>query len=183
MVVMSGDVGRWCGLFGTLVGVSVLRVMWLELESVSEISSPRWSSVYECQSVECAFTSPVIIELGMLVMYCMQFVMSVSVVSISVSISVYFCVFLFTIALCKTFSYICLRNHILLPISQLSVHVSHPYSNVAHTYHFSTLIMGWRSTFLPFRTFSIDVNVDFAMPILRRTSCLHLPSDVNRLPK
>ena len=29
----------------------------------------------------CAFTSPVIIELGMLVMYCMQFVMSVSVVS------------------------------------------------------------------------------------------------------
>ena len=46
-----------------------------------EISSPRWSSVYECQSVECAFTSPVIIELGMLVMYCMQFVMSVSVVS------------------------------------------------------------------------------------------------------
>ena len=61
--------------------VSVLSVMWLELESVSEISSPRWSSVYECQSVECAFTSPVIIELGMLVMYCMQFVMYVSVVS------------------------------------------------------------------------------------------------------
>ena len=81
MVVMSGDVGCWCALFGTLVGVSVLSVMWLELESVSEISSQRWSSVYECQSVECAFTSPVIIELGMLVMYCMQFVMSVSVVS------------------------------------------------------------------------------------------------------
>ena len=52
----------------------------MELESVSEISSPRWSSVYECQSVECAFASPVIIELGMLVMYCMQFVMSVYVV-------------------------------------------------------------------------------------------------------
>ena len=69
------------GCLEPLVGVSVLRVMWLELESVSEISSPRWSSVYECQSVECAFTSPVIIELGMLVMYCMQFVMSVSVVS------------------------------------------------------------------------------------------------------
>ena len=50
---MSGDVGCWCALFGTLVGVSVLSVMWLELESVSEISSPRWSSVYECQSVEC----------------------------------------------------------------------------------------------------------------------------------
>ena len=42
MVVMSGDVGRWCALFGTLVGVSVLSVMWLGLESVSEISSPRW---------------------------------------------------------------------------------------------------------------------------------------------
>ena len=81
MVVMSGDVVCWCALFGTLVGVSVLSVMWLELKSVPEISSPRWSSVYECQSVECAFTSTVIIELGMLVMYCMQFVMSVSVVS------------------------------------------------------------------------------------------------------
>ena len=31
--------------------------------------------------LECAFTSPVINELGMLVMHCMQFVMSVSVVS------------------------------------------------------------------------------------------------------
>ena len=27
------------------------------------------SHVYECQSVDCAFTSPVIIELDMLVMY------------------------------------------------------------------------------------------------------------------
>ena len=27
MVVMSGDVGCWCALFGTLVGVSVLSVM------------------------------------------------------------------------------------------------------------------------------------------------------------
>ena len=26
MVVMSGDVGCWCALFGTLVGVSVLSV-------------------------------------------------------------------------------------------------------------------------------------------------------------
>ena len=31
--------------------------------------------------MECTFTSPVIIELGMLVVYCMPFVMSVSVVS------------------------------------------------------------------------------------------------------
>ena len=28
MVVMSGDVGCWCALFGTLVGVSVLSVSW-----------------------------------------------------------------------------------------------------------------------------------------------------------
>ena len=27
MVVMSGDVGCWCALFGTLVGVSVLIVL------------------------------------------------------------------------------------------------------------------------------------------------------------
>ena len=31
--------------------------------------------------MECAFTSPVIIELGMLVLYCMQFVMYVPIVS------------------------------------------------------------------------------------------------------
>ena len=48
---------------------------------VGECFGDQFSTVYECQSVECAFTSPVIIELGMLVMYCMQFVMSVSVVS------------------------------------------------------------------------------------------------------
>ena len=41
MVVMSGDVGCWCALFGTLVGMSVLSVLWLELENVSQISSPR----------------------------------------------------------------------------------------------------------------------------------------------
>ena len=70
-MVMSGDVGRWCALFGTLVGVSVLSVMWLELESVSEISSPRWSSVYECQSVECC---GVAVFLG--AMYMLAMVMS-----------------------------------------------------------------------------------------------------------
>ena len=32
MVVMSGDVGCRCALFGTLVGVSVLSVMRLESE-------------------------------------------------------------------------------------------------------------------------------------------------------
>ena len=39
---------------------------------VSTISCPLWSSVYECQRVECAFTSPVRTESGMFVMYCMQ---------------------------------------------------------------------------------------------------------------
>ena len=46
----------------------------------SAISSPLWSSVYECQRVECAFTSPVRTECGMFVMYCMQCSMSVSAV-------------------------------------------------------------------------------------------------------
>ena len=47
----------------------------------SAISCPLWSSVYECQRVECAFTSPVRTECGMFVMYCMQCCMSVSAVS------------------------------------------------------------------------------------------------------
>ena len=33
----------------------------------SAISCPLWSSVYECQRVECAFTSPVRTECGMFV--------------------------------------------------------------------------------------------------------------------
>ena len=61
-------------------GVCVERYV-IGVREFSEISSPPWPSVYECQSVECAFTSSVIIELGKLVMYCMQFIMSVSVVS------------------------------------------------------------------------------------------------------
>ena len=42
------------------------------------ISSPLWSLAYECQGVECAFTSPLRTECGMLVMYCMQCSMSMS---------------------------------------------------------------------------------------------------------
>ena len=45
----------------------------------SAISCPLWSSVFECQRVECAFTSPVMTEFGMFVMYCMQCCMPVSV--------------------------------------------------------------------------------------------------------
>ena len=46
----------------------------------SAISCPLWSSVNECQRVECAFTSPVRTECGIFVMYCMQHCMSVSAV-------------------------------------------------------------------------------------------------------
>ena len=47
---------------------------------VFAISCPLWSSVYECQRVECALISSVRTECGMFVMYCMQCCMSVSAV-------------------------------------------------------------------------------------------------------
>ena len=77
-VVMSGDDVCCSVVFGTLVGVFVLGVMWSELLMTSAISCPRWSSVYECQRVECAFTSPVRTECGMFMMYCMQCYVRVS---------------------------------------------------------------------------------------------------------
>ena len=46
----------------------------------SAISCSLWSSVYECQRVECAFTYPVRTDCGMCVMYCMPCCMSVSAV-------------------------------------------------------------------------------------------------------
>ena len=46
----------------------------------SAISCPLWSSRYECQIGECAFTSPVRTECGMFVKNCMQCCMSVSAV-------------------------------------------------------------------------------------------------------
>ena len=67
-VVMSGDDVCCSVVFGTLVGVFVFSVMWSELLMTSAISCPLWSSVYECQRVECAFTSPVRTECGMFVM-------------------------------------------------------------------------------------------------------------------
>ena len=75
-VVMSGDDVCCSVVFGTLVGV--FSVMWSELLMTSSISCPLWSSVYECQRVECTFTSPVRTVCGMFVMYCMQCCMSVS---------------------------------------------------------------------------------------------------------
>ena len=79
-VVMSGDDVCCSVVFGTLVGVFVFSVMWSELLMTSAISCPLWSSVYECQRVECAFTCSVRTECGMFVMYCMQCCMSVSAV-------------------------------------------------------------------------------------------------------
>ena len=58
-----------CVVFDTLVGV--ISVKWSKLLMTSAISYPLWSSVYECQRVECAFTSPVRTECGMFVMCCM----------------------------------------------------------------------------------------------------------------
>ena len=77
-VVMSGDDVCCRVVFGTLV--EVFSVMWSELLMTSAISWPLWSSVYECQIVEFAFTSPVRTECGMFVMYSLQCCMSVSAV-------------------------------------------------------------------------------------------------------
>ena len=79
-VVISGDDVCCSVIFGTLVGVLVFSAMWSELLMISAISCPLWSSVYERQKVECAFTSPVKNECGMFVIYCMRCCMSVSAV-------------------------------------------------------------------------------------------------------
>ena len=65
-------------VLGTLVGMFVFSVMWSELLITAAISCSLWSSVYECQRAECAFTSQVRTESGMFVMYCMQCCMSLS---------------------------------------------------------------------------------------------------------
>ena len=79
-VVLSGEYVCCSVVFGTLVGVFVFSDMWSELLMTSCISCPLWSSVYECQIGECAFTSPVRNEGGMFVMCCMQCYISVSTV-------------------------------------------------------------------------------------------------------
>ena len=47
-VVISGEDVSCSVVFGTLVRMFVFSVMWSELLT-SAISSPLWSSVYECQ--------------------------------------------------------------------------------------------------------------------------------------
>ena len=78
--MMSGDDVCYNVVFDTAVWVFVFSVIWSELLMTSAISCPLWSSVYEYQIVECAFTSPVRTECGMFKMYCMQCCMSVSAV-------------------------------------------------------------------------------------------------------
>ena len=79
-VVISGDHVCCSLMFGPLVGVLVFSVMWSELLMTPAISCPLWSSVYECQRLDCTFTTPVKTECGMFVVYCMQCCMSVSAV-------------------------------------------------------------------------------------------------------
>ena len=71
-VVISGEDVCCNVVFGTLVGVSVFSVIWSELLITSVIGCPLWSSVYGCQRVECALTSPVRTGCGMFVMCCMR---------------------------------------------------------------------------------------------------------------
>ena len=77
-VVICGGYVCCSMVFGTLVGVFVFSVMWSKLLMTSAISCPLWAAVYECQRVECAFTSPVRTECGMFVICCIEYCMSVS---------------------------------------------------------------------------------------------------------
>ena len=77
---MSGDDVCCSVVFGTLVGVFVFSVMWSELLMTAAISCSLWSSAYECQRVQCTFTSPVRTECSMFMKYCMQCSMSASAV-------------------------------------------------------------------------------------------------------
>ena len=55
--VISGENVCCSVVFGTLVGV--FSLMWSELLITYAISYPLWASMYECQRMECAFSSPV----------------------------------------------------------------------------------------------------------------------------
>ena len=67
-VVIYGEHICCSVVFGSVVGVFVFSIMWSELLMTSAISCPLWSSVYECQGVECAVST----KCGMLVMCCMS---------------------------------------------------------------------------------------------------------------
>ena len=67
MVVMSGDVDCWSAWGGFRVCSLVLSVMCVEFCMRSAMSVPLWSSVGECQSVECALMSPAMREFSSVV--------------------------------------------------------------------------------------------------------------------
>ena len=54
-------------VYGTLVGVFVFSIIWSELLMTSDMSCPLWSSMCEYHRLECALTSPVRTEFGVLV--------------------------------------------------------------------------------------------------------------------
>ena len=63
--VMSGGDVCWCPVFSTLVGVSVLNVMWFEFDYVGDQYIGR-----EYQSTTCAFISIMGMEYCVFMMYC-----------------------------------------------------------------------------------------------------------------
>ena len=79
-VVMSGEVGDWFAC-GRRVGVSVFRIICDEFCRRSAINTPLWSSLFECQRVECALMSPAMILLVRVSRYWKVFAMSVSSVA------------------------------------------------------------------------------------------------------
>ena len=78
IVVMSGEVGCWLGLLGTLVGVSRLRVTWSDVKMMSSMVVPLWSVVGENHRGECAFTSPAMMWFGRVNRWLKRLVMSLS---------------------------------------------------------------------------------------------------------
>ena len=70
----------------TLVDVSVLLI-------ISETNCPLCLSVYGCEKVECAFTSHVSIESGMMATCCVQCVMSVSLQLLLIACVFHSCLF------------------------------------------------------------------------------------------
>ena len=99
-VVISGEDVYCSVVFGTLVGMSVYNVIWYELLMTYAISCPLWSSVYECQRVECAFTNPVSTECNIFVMCCMLYCMSMSTVLECVDVLSRGGIYMFAIVIC-----------------------------------------------------------------------------------
>ena len=76
-VVMSGDDVCCSVVFGTLVGVFVLSVMWSELLMTSAISCPLWSSWSVCGVVVVPYVVRAVVAVT--VMHVLLFVLHVCV--------------------------------------------------------------------------------------------------------